>query len=95
MTSVEARQEYLSSYTLVLWALGGVGAVLRERGISLDALEALAEVNWRKDNPEWEGICILGNSIITRTTTRDATGEQLKHKLGLRPDAPDAVLQLP
>ena len=95
MTSVEAREEYLSSYTLVLWALGGVGAVLRERDISLEALEALADVNWRKDNPEWEGICILANSIITRTSTRDATCELLKHKLGLRPDAPDAVLQMP
>ena len=95
MTSVEARQDYLSSYTLVLWALGRVGAALRERGISLDALSPLAEVDWRKDNPEWEGICILGNSIITRTSTRDATGELLMHKLGRRPNAPDAVLQLP
>lgn len=95
MTAVEARQDYLSSYTLVLWALGRVGAVLRERGMSLDALSALADVDWRKDNPEWEGICILGNDIITRTSTRDATGELLKHKLGLRPDAPDAVLQMP
>ena len=95
MTSVEARQDYLSSYTLVLWALGRVGAVLRERGIGLDALSDLANVDWRKDNPEWEGICMLGNDIITRTSTRDATGELLKHKLGLRPDAPDAVLQVP
>ena len=38
---------------------------------------------------------MLGNDIITRTSTRDATGELLKHKLGLRPDAPDAVLQVP
>ena len=53
MTSVEARQDFLSSYTLVLWALGRVGAVLRERGIGLDALSDLANVNWRKDNPEW------------------------------------------
>ena len=94
MTSIEARQDYLSSYTLVLWALGRVGAVLRERGMSLDALSVLADVDWRKRNPEWEGICILGNSIITRTSTRDATGELLKHKLGLRPDAPDAVLEM-
>lgn len=95
MTSAEARQDYLSSYTLVLWALGRVGAALRECGMSLDTLEALADIDWRKDNPEWEGICILGNDIITRSSTRDATGELLKHKLGLRPDAPDAVLQLP
>ena len=95
MTCVEARQEYLSSYTLVLWALGGVGAALRERGIDLQALEALADLDWRKDNPQWEGICMLGQSIITRSSTRDATGELLKHKLGLRPDAPDAVLQKP
>ena len=94
MTSVEARQDYLSSYTLVLWALGCVGAVLREQGAGLDALSNLADVDWRKDNPEWEGICILGQSIVTRTSTRDATGELLKWKLGLRPDAPAAVLQV-
>lgn len=91
-TPADARQEYLSSYTLVLWALGRVGASLREQGIDLDALDALAEIDWRKSNPEWEGICVLGQSIITRTSTRDATGEQLKYKLGLRPDPPAAVL---
>lgn len=95
LSSVEARLDYLSSYTLVLWALGRVGAALRERGMSLDNLGALADIDWRKDNPEWKGICILGNDIITRTSTRDATGELLKHKLGLRADAPDAVLQMP
>ncbi|WP_428115131.1 DNA sulfur modification protein DndB [Candidatus Poriferisodalis sp.] len=91
-TPAEARQDYLSSYTLVLWALGRVGASLREQGIDLSALDALAEVDWRKSNSEWEGICVLGQSIITRTSTRDATGELLKYKLGLRPDAPAAVL---
>ena len=63
--------------------------------LQLTEVEALADVNWRKDNPEWEGICILGNSIITRTSTRDATSEILMHKLGLPPDAPDAVLLMP
>lgn len=95
MTCAVARQDYLSSYTLALWALGRVGAVLREQGLGLDVLQDLAKVDWRKDNPEWDGICVLGQSVVTRTSTRDATGEQLKWKLGLRDEAPAAVLEAP
>ena len=95
MTCAVARQDYLSSYTLALWALGRVGAALREQGLGLDVLQDLAKVDWRKDNPEWDGICVLGQSVVTRTSTRDATGELLKWKLGLRNEPPAAVLEAP
>ena len=52
----DARQIYVSSYALSLWALGFAGNAARAahahaNGHRTDALEGLADVDWRKTNP--------------------------------------------
>jgi DNA sulfur modification protein DndB len=97
----EARQLYVSSYALSLWALGAAGAAMlasaESEGVSewLDLASPLREVDWLKSNPEWQGICVTGNEIVTRAPTRRATSQFIMWKLGLAPEPPTPVLGKP
>jgi DNA sulfur modification protein DndB len=92
----DARVDYLSSYALAMWAIGAVGqTVMAEadaRGTKWTPLLAdLKSVDWRKVNPEWQGICMQGTDVITRVTTRRAMADMLRWKVGLG-DRPAAVV---
>lgn len=86
----DARQQYLSSYGLAIWAVGSAGHTAISAGgdwkLTLDKLKA---VDWTKANTDWQGICMQGTEVITRTTTRKAMADYLRWKLGLgtRPHA--------
>lgn len=83
-TPAAVRAEYLSSYALALWAIGAAGgAALKAGGDWRSRMDALRGVNWRKSNPEWQGICMVGGDVITRVPTRKATADLLRWKLGL------------
>lgn len=93
----EARQAYVSSYALSLFALGNAGMVARAKDIDggpdwKTTIKKLAEIDWSKNNPEWQGICMTGAEVVTRQPTRVATAEFIKWKLGLRVDEPKKVI---
>ena len=92
----DARQDYVSSYTLSLWALGTVGNEVRSRSKDPDrpweGINGLADIDWRKTNPDWQGICMLGTEIITRMPTRKATADYILWKIGLAEAKPVSVL---
>lgn len=80
----DARAEYLSSYALALWAIGSVGHSSMAAGSDWKSrLDNLKDVDWRKTNPDWQGIAMQGGEVITRTTTRKATADYLRWKLGM------------
>lgn len=80
----DARVNYLSSYALALQGVGSVGHTAIDAGGDWKSrLGALKSVDWRKANPEWQGICMLGTDVITRVPTRKATAELLRWKVGL------------
>jgi len=92
----QARQLYVSSYALSLWALGFAGSAAH---IDHDAdgdwtgiLDGLQSIDWRKTNPDWQGICMAGNEIVTRAPTRRATANYIKWKLGLETERPATVI---
>lgn len=92
----DARAEYLSSYALAMWAIGSVGRSAIEdasaNGGDWQALLApLKNVDWRKSNSEWQGICMIGKDVVTRVPTRKATADMLRWKAGLGPE-PTSVL---
>lgn len=92
-----ARQVYVSSYALALWALGFAGAAARTThdGASdcwLDLLDGLSDIDWRKTNPDWQGICMAENEVVTRAPTRRATANYIMWKLGLEADRPATVI---
>ena len=97
----EARQEYVSSYALALWALGAVGRTALAAQVAdaasgsplADALDGLAEINWLKTNPDWQGICMAENEVVTRMPTRRATADYIKWKIGLTTERPPTVLE--
>jgi DNA sulfur modification protein DndB len=94
MRPTELRAEFISSSAVVLWALGHVGKQLKtdfpEDWLSL--LEELRKIDWRKTNPDWQGIAMLGTDVVTRRQTREATAEYIKWKLGISKNRPETVL---
>ena len=57
-----------------------------------EPLAHLSEIDWRKTNPEWQGICMLGSDVVTRRQTKDATAQYIKWQLGLTSSKPQTVL---
>jgi DNA sulfur modification protein DndB len=85
LKALELRQESISSHAVVLRALGAVGADLLKddptgwKGRLLD----LKDINWSKKNADWEGICIIANSVVSNRQARLATKAYIKHRLGM------------
>ncbi len=92
----DVRAESISSTAVVLWALGNAGRELLARFPDAadwkSRLVSLREIDWRKINPEWQGIAMLGTDVVTRRQTKDATANYIKWKLGLRDERPQTVL---
>ena len=93
----QARQMYVSSYALSLWALGSAGgaALAAHSGAGgrwTEVLEGLSSIDWRKTNPDWQGICMAGNEVVTRAPTRRATAKFIMWKLGLEAERPATVI---
>lgn len=44
-------------------------------------MDGLNQIDWSKTNPQWQGITMLGHSIVTRRQTRIAAGRFICHKL--------------
>lgn len=82
--AIELRQEKIASHSTVLRALGGLGVDLLGEGDWKPALGKLAAIDWSKKNPEWEGICIVSNSVVSNRQARAATKAFIKFKLGLK-----------
>jgi DNA sulfur modification protein DndB len=67
----------------VLRAIGGIGGELIGQEGWEQKLAPLASIDWSKKNPEWEGVCIVANSVVSNRQARSATRSLLKQKLGL------------
>jgi hypothetical protein len=82
---IELRQENISTHSVVLRALGGVGAEIIKRYPSgwKDRLAGLKAVNWSKKNRDWENVCMVANSVVANRQARVATKAYLKRKLDL------------
>ena len=92
-----ARQVYVSSYALSLWALGFAGGAARAAHDDpstswTEILDGLAEIDWRKTNRDWQGICMAEAEVVTRAPTRRATARYIMWKLGLETERPATVI---
>lgn len=91
MKSVDLRQEFICAHSVVLRALGSVGADLFRNHPS-EWKEKLMEINsidWRKVNKDWENVCIVANSVVSNRQARLATKAYLKRKLDLELTEPE------
>src|SRR6266853_6637213 len=82
---IELRQENISTHSVVLRALGGMGAEVLKQFPSdwKNRLSDLSAVNWSKKNREWENVCMVANSVVSNRQARLATKAYLKRKLAL------------
>ena len=92
-----ARQVYVSSYALSLWALGFAGGAARAahddpKDSWTEILDGLSEIDWRKTNRDWQGICMAETEVVTRAPTRRATARYIMWKLGLETERPATVI---
>lgn len=91
----EARSEYVHSHAVTFWALGAAGKTLMAAHPEdwEDRMGRLTSIDWKKVNPEWQGIAMLGNDIITRRQTKDAMTKYIEWELGLVAQKPEPVLE--
>jgi DNA sulfur modification protein DndB len=70
---------------VVLRAIGATGAELlkSEPDNWKERLKLLEEINWSKQNRDWEGVCMVANSVVSNRQARAATKAYIKNKLGL------------
>jgi DNA sulfur modification protein DndB len=92
----KAREDYLSSYALVLWAIGSTGRTVMDQAVINKVpwqplLQPLGTIDWRKKNRMWQHICMVDEEVITRVSTRRATADLIRWKLGLGPKPSGAV----
>jgi len=82
---IELRQENISTHSVVLRALGGMGAEVMKQFPSgwKNRLADLTTVNWSKKNRDWENVCMVANSVVSNRQARLATKAYLKRKLAL------------
>jgi DNA sulfur modification protein DndB len=88
ISSQDMRGTKISAHSVVLRAIGGIGAELKKvlpRGDQgwKSSLAALRDIDWRKDNQEWESVCIVANSVVSNRQARVATKAHIKQKLGM------------
>lgn len=94
----EARAEFIHCHAVAFWALAAAGRdLIAEYPDEVNwkaRLAHLGEIDWRKANRDWQGICMLGNDIVTRRQTREATADYIRWHLGLIAEKPGAVLEV-
>jgi DNA sulfur modification protein DndB len=85
LRAVELRQESICSHTVVLRAIGATGAELlkTEPNTWKERLQLLQKINWSKQNGDWDGVCMVANSVVSNRQARAATKAYIKNKLAL------------
>lgn len=85
LLAMELRQESLVSHANIIRAIGGLGAELIRSYPNAwgNRLSGLQDIDWRRSNPEWEGVCIVAGSVSSNRQSRQATKAFIKRALGL------------
>lgn len=91
MKAVELRQLSICSHSIVLRALGAIGAELMHQDPSgwKDKLMDLKKVDWKRKNPDWESVCMVANSVVSNRQSRLAMKAYLKSFLGMSLSDPE------
>jgi len=87
---IELRQENISTHSVVLRALGGLGAeVVKQYPTDWkNRLADLTAVDWSKKNRERENVCMVANSVVSNRQARLATKAYLPWAIFFRACSP-------
>lgn len=83
--AVELRQETICTHSVVLRALGAVGAELMQQDPEgwKDRLLDLQDIDWKRKNKHWDNVCLVANSVVSNRQSRLATRAYVKLFVGL------------
>lgn len=98
LRAVELRQESIASHAVVLRAIGAAGGELMKARPDdwKEVLRKLETINWSKQNHDWDGICIVANSVVSNRQARAATKAYIKRAFGLElSETERRALQMP
>src|SRR5208337_4505969 len=86
----ELRSEYVHSHAVVLWGIGAMGRTLIEEYPAnwQSKLICLSDIDWRRTNKEWQGVCMQGTDIVNRRQSRKDMASFLKNKMVQSPGKP-------
>jgi hypothetical protein len=89
----ELRSEYVHSHAVVLWGIGAMGRTLIQEYPTnwQSKLTRLSDIDWRRTNKEWQGVCMQGTDVVNRRQSRKDTASFLKNKMGQNPVTPMGI----
>ena len=84
MTS-ELREQYIHSHGVMLQAMGNIGADLLSNHESTwkEKLTHLSEIDWSRQNKDWEGRALVHGRVSKARTNVLLTGNYIKQHLGI------------
>jgi len=74
------RQETICFHSITLAALGLLGQRLMSDQRSLTTLKGLKGVDWRRNNPDWEGLFLIEGRIVKNRQTTERLADYLYSK---------------
>ena len=94
-TASELRRDYIHVHAVALHALGTVGGELMTRYPRSwqSRLDRLARVNWRRDNPLWNGRAIRNGKISKAGPSLVLTENVLRVRVGLELGATEIAIE--
>jgi DNA sulfur modification protein DndB len=78
-TPAEVRAEYVTGHAVLLEALGEMGSSFK----GYFDLAPLANVNWRRSDPAWDGLCMVAGVMAKTSAHVTATANYLRSAVGL------------
>lgn len=94
LTSGAVRDTFIHSHGVVLHALGRVGnALVKGKPGGLERLTRLANIDWRRDAPTWDGRAVVAGRVSKMHQSVILTANVIKGALGMELTAEEQVLE--
>lgn len=83
MKASEVRKDYICSLSLTLVAIGSAGKVLIQKcPVTWEQnICRLSDIDWRKDNPQWENLVFVNGRVAANRSTQNAMSKYIKEVL--------------
>lgn len=83
MKSADIRKGYICSLSITLVALGYAGNAFIKQDFSTweEHLKKLADIDWRKTNPDWENLVFVNGRVAANRSTQKAMSSYMREVL--------------
>lgn len=83
MKSADVRKYYICSLSITLVALGYAGNAIVQKNPNTwqEYLKKLADIDWRKTNPDWENLVFVNGRVAANRSTQKAMSNYMREVL--------------